>query len=716
MRRESINEGAPSDRLDGELDLRGVGRAIARRKLWVIGATLGCLACAAAYVSVVKPRYTADAKVLVENQENYFTRPSTANAPSAETQAAAIDAEAVASQVQLVTSRDLARDVIKALDLRGNAEFDPSAGGGFLSSLLGGHRASSDSEKVVEAYFEHLNVFSVVKSRVIEIEFSSQDPDLAARAANKIADLYIGLQADAKRAAARAAAESLASLIADLRTKVSQAESKAEEFRANAGLTIGANNVTTTGQQLTDLSSQLTLAKSAQAEAQAKARFLRDIVKQGRLGDISDINNNDLIRRLSEQRATLRAQIASESRTLLPGHPRIQELSAQLKELDGQVRVAVDRAATALENDARVAGGRVDNLQAIIGQQKKTIGGSSVDEAQARELDRDARLLKDQLETSVSKYQEAVARENSESTPGDARIISRAVAPQLPSFPKKLPIVAFAALAGLLLSLGFLTTAELMSGRAYAEGPIHAPVSDETPVGAPPLHARGERATLDEAIGGIERKEPRVFVEAAPSSTALSGLAARLAAGPAGDFAQRVLVTSEAENVSARDVALALGRALARDHRVVLIDFDQATAAEDEPGFGELLAGHATFEDTIHRDRASRLHIVSAGVEPIEYGENADLILDALSRTYDFVIVVAPPISSDALAFGLAPDADCAVLACAEEPSQATLDDLRRAGAGEAIAIAATAHVAGSGSVNADATADAQTARPRRFV
>jgi succinoglycan biosynthesis transport protein ExoP len=683
--------GSPSR--DGELDLAAVGRAIMRKKGWVLGITLGCVACAAVFVTLVTPRYTSEAKVLVENQESFLTRPG---AVTTEQQSPVIDLEAVSSQVQLVTSRDLARKAIKDLDLKGNPEFDPSAGaGGLLSRLFGAFssRATQSEDRIFESYFEHLNASALQKSRVILIEFSSRDPDLAARAANKVADLYLSIQSDAKRGNARAAAAALGELIADLRTKVAQAESKAEEFRATAGLTLGANNITITGQQLTDMNAALTVARSAQAEAQAKSKMLRDMLKGGRVGEISDVGNNDLIRRLSEQRATLRSQIASESRTLLPGHPRIKELQAQLSGLDGEVRIAVEQAARSLENDARVAGARVDNIKTALNQQKKEVGGSSGDEARARELDREARLLKEQLESSVAKYQEAMARENSQATPGDARIISRAMAPQLPSFPKKVPIIGFAGVAGLLLSLGTVVSAELMSGRAYATGgaaPLPAPGPTEGPMEAEAPTRQAPAAPVEAALvkGTRSRRRPGLGSPAS-TSNAIAGLAARLAATQSGDYAQRILVTSEDDGSAALEVAQSLGRTLARDRRAILVSLDPGAGARDGlPGFGDLLLGDANFEDAIHRDRVSRLHLVSSGNVEIDHDENCDLILDALSRTYDFLIIVAPPLDRDELAIVLAPDADCAVIAGAGEANAIAIDELRNAGAGEVLSIA----------------------------
>ena len=130
------------------------------------------------------------------------------------------DDEAVQSQVQLVSSRDIARDAIKALHLQGDPEFDPLANGmgtvGRILVLLGLERDPlrvPPEDRILSSYYQKLEVYPFAKSRVLSVQFTSNDPDLAAKAANTISDLYINLQSGAKRDSARAAAESLGSLI-----------------------------------------------------------------------------------------------------------------------------------------------------------------------------------------------------------------------------------------------------------------------------------------------------------------------------------------------------------------------------------------------------------------------------------------------------------------------------------------------------------------------
>src|SRR6201996_1604316 len=94
----------------GDLDLRLVGRALARKRGFIIVPTLLALALAITGVNMITPRYKSEARILIDGRENVFLRP---NSERNEERAAPLDPEAVTSQVQLVLSRDLARDIIR---------------------------------------------------------------------------------------------------------------------------------------------------------------------------------------------------------------------------------------------------------------------------------------------------------------------------------------------------------------------------------------------------------------------------------------------------------------------------------------------------------------------------------------------------------------------------------------------------------------------------
>ena len=697
-----------------ELDLGALGRTLGARKWWILVPALLCCLGAILFVSLVQPRYTAEAKVLVENGENYFTRPD----KSDQLATALPDDEMVQSQIQLISSRDIARQAIRRLDLKGDPEFDPLARG--LNALsrvlimLGLERdptSVSPEERILAAYYEKLTVYNVTKSRVIAIEFTASNPELAARAANTIAELFIEAQSTAKRESASSAAASLASLVTDLRGRVADAESKADSYRTQSGLLMGTNNTTISAQQLGDMNTQLAQARTAQADAQAKAKLIKEMIRQNRVGEIPDVANNEFVRRISEQRSTLKAEIALQARTLLPGHPHMQELNAQLVDVDTQLRAAGEKLARTLENDVHISAGRVDNLLAALDAQKKTAGTAGVDQVRLNTLETQARLLKDQLEFNTSKYQEAVARETAVSTPADARLISRASPPQLPSFPKKLPTIMILTIAGLALSLGLVVARELLSGRAFATGNV----GEAGPDAATPLPSQiGLRPGLDIVADPVATPVVEQAAMVAEGEASLLAVLDELRERRVPNHAARALVLPPATRGEDPLAALGLARRLSGEGRTILVDFHRRSPAVEARnlavddfdrgdagplGLTELLAGKASFAEIIHRDGQSRLHVVPVGgltLDPDSLG-SLGLVLGALSETYDYVVMHGPA-PTDAVSLRLAAEADVVVLTFAGDRMAADIDAARAALARHGVlASAATPAVTGPG-------------------
>src|SRR5690349_5108368 len=109
----------------GDLDLRLIWQALKRKRAWIIIPTLVAAALSISVVNVITPRYKSEARILIDGRENIFLRPN----GERNEERTALDQEAVTSQVQLVLSRDLARDIIRKNKLAERPEFDPALGG-----------------------------------------------------------------------------------------------------------------------------------------------------------------------------------------------------------------------------------------------------------------------------------------------------------------------------------------------------------------------------------------------------------------------------------------------------------------------------------------------------------------------------------------------------------------------------------------------------------
>jgi uncharacterized protein involved in exopolysaccharide biosynthesis len=509
----------------------------------------------------------------------------------------------------------------------------------------------SPEERVLDAYYERLTAYAVDKSRVIVVEFQSRDPELAARVANSIAEGYLSIQQAAKQNQARTAGQWLAGEIDDLRKKVTEAEAKVEDFRGKASLFVGTNSTTLSNQQLGEINTQLSNARAQKSDAESKARLIRGMLQSGQPIEASEVLNSELVRRLSEQRVTLRAQLAEQSSTLLDGHPRIKELRAQIGDLDRQLRDEASKISRSLENDAKIAGARLESLSASLDQLKKQAASTNNQDVQLRALEREARAQRELLESYLARFREATTRENLESGPTDARIISRAIVSNIPAYPKKLPIVLIATLATLMLTAGSIVTGELLKMTSP-----HAPASVAAiaRISAAPATAVAPEAAATPAATAVVAPIPPVPPvrdqrDLAPPSSDAGRIAGELRA--LGDAARKITVMGVSDPAGTSLTALTLARTLVRESGVVLVDMTRSAtlrgvmADPSAPGLSDLVAGAASFGQIIGKDRMSRVQIVGSGSGKVDaammQSPRLGMTIDALMRVYDHVILDA---------------------------------------------------------------------------
>jgi exopolysaccharide transport family protein len=649
---------------DVEVDVRALLRSLVRA-LPVLLVLMALVAGGVFYLlSRMPPVYKSEVTLLIETGESDLTRPATATNDVQEP----LDEQAIASQVQLIKSRDLARRVADKLKLADTPEYQKAISGkSFFTDLMAkfglarSAASTSTEEKVLAHYYDNLQVYTVDKSRVIAVDFSSTDPKLAADGANAIATEYLAFQREAKRDTTEDATKWLESEIADLRDKVKEAEGRVADYRAQHGLFSGGGTtpVTLPEQQLADLNTELSKVRAARADAEAKAMQIRAGIDAGNVTSMADVLSSPLIQRLVEQQVALKAQIAQLSATLLPGHPRMQELQAQVRDLDRQIAGEAQKVLDSVEAGANLAKAREAEIQKNLDQLKVSAATAGDASVQLRALEREASAQRDLLDTYLRRYREALARQNGDFLPADARIISRAAVPIDPDFPKKVPMTAAAAVATLILLIAIVLIRELASGRAMREvtlAPADAPQPPPAVAAVPVVPAatpmRGhDRWPDDRGIRRMMPAEPSIAPAAmgSESERSLANIAERIIA----DDKRRVLVTlAEGSDGSGRPLAaVALARALAKaEKRTVLVDLrgdgaDPVTMGEDHdlPGFTDLFIGEASFAQVIFRDRKSRAHFIPAGRKPMTVealgGERLETILSALDHTYDHVVI-----------------------------------------------------------------------------
>ena len=648
------------------MDFREVLAGMWRRRLSIVlcGLLAGAVAYGVAAISTAK--YTIGAQVLVDNFETPFTR-AQPNETAADRRQ--VDPADVQSQVEVLRSRDIAKQVVEELRLVEQPEFNPSPDEmGPLKLVLVALGFSSDprrqtpQQRALAAYYNKVKVYQIPLSKVIVIEASSGDPRMAAALVNTTAETYVRATRELQSESTGRARTWLSEQIEDLRKKVVESEGAVEEFRARAGLLKGQNASTLNTQELSELSSQIVIAQTQRSEAQTKARAIRDLLSRTGTVDTSiDVLNSVLIQRLREQQIALKRTLAQLSTVYLDSHPRIIGVNSELVDLDRQLRSEALKVVQSLEQEAKVAATREGALRASLAELKSRASGDNQDEVRLRALEREATANRTLLETFLGRFSDASTRQQLDAQPGMARVIARADPPSQPSFPKVGPMVLIGLAGGLTLGLGFAFLAEVMGaasrvfepamrGNALpgAEVPGLAPPHHEIPGLAMPKTAPAQHSVFDAAANPGGAGQPRDAATSALRSVASWLVSQRQTLG----INRYALVSLGGTDALAASAAVALARGVAgQGIKVIIIDASIA----DRPlarlfdlgkvrGLVDLLAGQATFSDVIVRDKHSGAHVLPAGLgdgaaPALIAGERMAMVLDALDHAYDLVLV-----------------------------------------------------------------------------
>ena len=679
---------------DVDVDLRQLFASLGRNWLRIVVVTLLVTGLAFALAWLATPQYKAVAKLEIGPRESVFTRP----AGTTNDDKPAIDDQAVATEVQIISSPDILKKVATDLNLDKSPEFDETLKMSALSRMLVLVGLKSDpfdippEERVLNAMHDKLNVYAVEKTRAIAIEFSSKDPQLAAKISNAIAQAYLASKGNAKMQSNAAATDYLGPEITDLQNRVKEADAKVAEFRAQSDLLMGGNNAVLATQQLSELSTELSRVRANRAAAEGSADAVRKALQNGgSLDAVPEVLSSELIQRLRERQVELRTNIADLSTTLLDNHPRIRALKSQLADLDGQIRNEAQKIIRGLMAQSDTAKAREAQLVADVNTLKAASARAGEQQVELDALQRDANVQRQQLESYMANYREAASRNDRRYVPVDARIISEARVPSEPYFPKIGPITGAAAAASLLLMAIATLLGELFSGRAMRpapgarfeqieqvpmpaaraepmvadardEGrafvPDHEPSAGQSiaeaelpkPAESEPMEARAIVAAepVEPTKPAPEREpEPRqsvlgeIDVEKAAEKLIASGAARAIFVSPEGDeaAASAVLVAREVSDAGLR---------------VLLLDLTASGAASRPmldsslfPGITNLLASEAQFSDVIHPDLYSDAHVIPVGTsDPVRAMRAADrlpIIMQSLTTAYDLVVVECGP-------------------------------------------------------------------------
>ncbi|RUT32556.1 hypothetical protein EMQ25_05220 [Arsenicitalea aurantiaca] len=464
-----MTDSAPREQ-DLRIDMPSLLRALLHRAARILFVTAMLMVIAYSLLMFVPRLYESSASLLVGDRTTVFTRSPSETAPQA--QGAGADA-LMSSQIELIRSRDTLMAVIEDLDLRSVPEFT-GASASPISLILGLLGRAPEERSLDATVLRNLNDrLTVIRQRdsaVINVYVRSESPVLAADIANAIARTHVERRAGLSLSDTADATAWLEREIAALRTRVSEAETAVANYRIENDLFSGANNTSLLDQQLSEIAAQITAAQERKNTALSRAQLIRGLIQSGQpIDGVPAVRDSVVIQQLSQSKAALQGELAQRSATLLPNHPTVRALFAQIGEIEVQIAEEGRRVAAALEAEARIEETLEASLREDLATAKISASTASQDTVRLAELEREARAQSDLLETYLARYRDAASRTDTGSVVPDVRLVTEAAPSSSPASPRTGMILGAVAFVALAVQIGAVLFGELMSGRALRE-------------------------------------------------------------------------------------------------------------------------------------------------------------------------------------------------------------------------------------------------------
>jgi succinoglycan biosynthesis transport protein ExoP len=644
--------------------------AVARRQ-WRIAlmSVVVCLLLGALYLAIAPPKYTAQTDILMDQDNNRILYQGSALERTVE------DEAWILSQVEVLASDKVGLAVIDKLNLTKDPAYvdapaDPvqmvKSVVRFVTRLFssGGPVSTEETERrdALQNIQQNLVVERVNRSYVLSVRFSWSDPVFAAKVAKSLGEAYLADQLNAKFEATRLAGGWAQERMKELQQQALRSDLAAQKYRADNNL-IAASGRLVSEQQLSELNSQLIVARTDTAAAKVKYERLQAIIDSGQpdaivAGVLDSAIVNDLRAKYLET-SRMAAEIAEKAG---PDHVQVKRLKNSMEEYRKLIFAELGRIATSYSGEYQAARTREESLRSIVNDATGISAEANETQVQMRELDREADSYKALYEKFLQRYQDSVQQESFPVT--EARIIAEAAVPKDPSGPRKSLVLALCTFLGLALGSGLGALQEYRD-RFFRTG---EQVTEETGLpflGFVPLIAGNARqASPSKELRKSDTVRPianhavnnpfSLFAETLRSAK----IAADLSLGR--EKPKIIGITSVLPGEGKSTIAINFARLLASQKaRTLLVDADlrnpsltRAVAPNAQVGLAEFVIDNVGLKDLLLFEERTHLAMLPAvsrrdvplTSELLASREMASLLEEAKAN-FDYIVLDLPPLA-----------------------------------------------------------------------
>jgi capsular exopolysaccharide synthesis family protein len=603
------------------------------------------------------------------------------------------------TEVKILQSDSLALQVIKQLNL----DKDPGFAGGNVSELKTENLVpdslpvdSNRATALLNGFRGGLKVTRVPSTRIIQLDYLSADPKLAANVVNTLENTFIEQNFKTKYESTMQASDWLSKQLLDLQMKVETSQEKLVQYQKDHGI-LGVDekqNIVT--DKLDQLNKDLTAAETDRIQKESLYRLSKsgssDIVAA--VNTSSPTGRESLLEKLRAQQADLKIQYARANAQFGPAYPEVVKLDDQLKQVETEIQIETGKIGAGVKNQYLAAVARENMLRQALEAQKQEQNKLNESAIEYNTLKRDVDTSRQLYEGLLQKLKEAGVTAGLHTN--NIRIVDAARVPTAPTEPNIPRNLGFGFLLGLSSGIGLAFLMEAMDSTVRTTEQAQV-ISALPSLGIIPLSAKANHSEKQLQLGGsgASGKTPvELITQARPQSQVAESyraLRTSLLLSSLGAPPKVVLVTSalpqEGKTTTSINAAIVLAQ---KGARVLLIDGDlrrpgvaKSLAMSSPVGLSNVLSGTARLEEAITRSALlPSLFVLASGPVPpnpaeLMASQEMKQILESLKEKFDHIVIDTPPALSVTDAVVLSPVVDSVILVI--RSGQTTKQALRRA-------------------------------------
>lgn len=585
------------------------------------------------------------------------------------------------TQDRILKSENLARRVIQELHLEDVPEFAPHvknespeqvaepAGAQVFAALESGPAQSEVADETLRKFEDRLGVEPVKRSRLIEVTFDSNDPQLAARVVNTLASTYITSNLEARWGASERTSKWLSKQLEGMKAKLEESEDELQQYASNNGLLFLETDKGTTEnivvQRLREIQQQLTEAEADRFEKESLYR----LVQKGDYASIPGVFDDKLMQALSEQLDQLERERSRLGTTFTADYPKMKEIQNQIDTSQAVLGQERARAAKRVEDEYQAAVDRENLLREAFREQQRAANEVAERSVQYNILKREADTNKELYVDLLEQLKQTGI--NASLKASNIRIVDTAYPPKRPSRPRILLNLSLALLVGLCLGTGAAFLQEhldnTLKSSEEVEQFLQLPALGAVPAVNGHLNRNGLQGLYDRAwllLGeknGSHGAPHWNRIEGNGSNAILSeafhGLRTSVLLSTAKKPPSSVLITSAQSGEGKTTVAANLAVSLAQlGESVLLVDADLRRPSlhnffgmENGSGLVDFLTGKSDWRNFVWRAPTAGLSVLFCGPVPpnpvdLLSSESMPNLIREAAREYKFVLVDSPPL------------------------------------------------------------------------